>query len=122
MTDIVERLRTTHAEVVRDDGGECEFIAMFREAADEIERQDQEIQLLIGERIGYERRIDKLEEALQRIVQWSEAYPLDIFPEPDFVLAGVLLRAGGMTLDAISASCMRRVVEGVGKITREALK
>jgi hypothetical protein len=38
MTDIVERLRTTHAEVVRDDGGECDFIAMFREAADEIER------------------------------------------------------------------------------------
>jgi hypothetical protein len=38
MTDIVPRLRVTHAEVVQSDGGECEFIAMFREAADEIER------------------------------------------------------------------------------------
>lgn len=38
MTDIVERLRKTHAEVVRDDGGECDFIALFREAAAEIER------------------------------------------------------------------------------------
>lgn len=37
-TDIVERLRVTHAEVVQSDGGECEFIAMFREAADDIER------------------------------------------------------------------------------------
>ncbi len=61
------------------------------------------------------------EEALQRIVQWSEAYPLDIFPEPDLVKAHALLKAGGMTLDAISASCMRRVIEGVGKIAREAI-
>ena len=56
-----------------------------------------------------------------RIVQWSEAYPLDVFPEPDFKRAHELLRAGGMTLDAISASNMRHVVEGVGKIARAAL-
>jgi hypothetical protein len=62
-----------------------------------------------------------LEEALLRIVQWSEAYPLDIFPEPDFAKAHELLKAGGMTLDAISASNMRHVVEGVGRIARAAL-
>jgi hypothetical protein len=28
-------------------------------------------------------RIDILAEALQRIAQWSDAYPLDVFPEPD---------------------------------------
>ena len=32
-------------------------------------------------------RAEKYEEALERIVQWSEAYPLDIFPEPDFKLS-----------------------------------
>jgi len=26
-------------------------------------------------------RLDRYEDALQSIVQWSEAYPLDIFPE-----------------------------------------
>lgn len=66
-------------------------------------------------------RIDELTEALQRIVQWSEAYPLNIFPEPDFEKAAELLKAGGITLDAISASNMRHVVEGVGKIARDAL-
>ena len=66
--------------------------------------------------------IERYEEALQQIVQWSKAYPLDIFPEPDFKKASELLKAGGMTLDAISASCMRHVVEGVGKIAREALE
>lgn len=66
-------------------------------------------------------RIEALEEALERIVQWSEAYPLDIFPEPDWKRAAELLDAGGITLDAISVSCMRHVVEGVGKIARAAL-
>ena len=66
-------------------------------------------------------KLDRYEQALQRIVSWSDAYPLDIFPEPDFKKASALLNAGGITLDAVSASCMRHVVEGVGKIAREAL-
>ena len=65
---------------------------------------------------------ERYEEALRRIVQWSEAYPLAVFPEPDFKRARELLEAGGMTIDAVSASCMRHVVEGVGKIAREALE
>jgi hypothetical protein len=36
--------------------------------------------------------------------------------------AAELLKAGGMTLDAISASNMRHVVEGVGKIARDAIR
>lgn len=64
---------------------------------------------------------DLLEEALQRIVQWSEAYPLVVFPEPDWKKAADLLRAGGLSLDSISATAMRHVVEGVGGIAREAL-
>jgi len=70
----------------------------------------------------HEDRIDELEVALHKIAQWSEAYPLDIFPEPDLKKARSLLEAGGITLDAISAHCMRHVIEGVGKIAREALK
>lgn len=66
-------------------------------------------------------RIDELTEALFRIQQWSEAYPLDIFPEPDLKKAQALLEAGGITLDAVSAHCMRHCVEGVGKIAKEAL-
>jgi hypothetical protein len=66
-------------------------------------------------------RQDRYEAALQRIVQWSEAYPLDVFPQPDLRQAAALLQAGGITLDAISAHCMRHVVEGVGRIARDAL-
>ena len=52
-------------------------------------------------------RLDRYEDALQSIVQWSEAYPLDIFPEPDWKAARKLLEAGGISLDSISAHCMR---------------
>jgi len=70
-------------------------------------------------------RADQYEEALQKIVQWSEAYPLDIFPEPDWDKVKALFANNpdkAMTLAQVSASCMRHVVEGVGEIAREALK
>jgi hypothetical protein len=66
-------------------------------------------------------RIDELEDALHKIMQWSEAYPLKVFPEPDWEKARELLEAGGITMDAVSAHCMRHVVEGVGNIARSAL-
>lgn len=59
--------------------------------------------------------------ALRRIVQWADAYPLDVFPEPDFALAAEALKGAGMTLDAISASNMRHAIKGVGAIARAAL-
>jgi hypothetical protein len=68
-----------------------------------------------------EDRIDALEEALHRIAQWSDAYPLSVFPEPDLKKARVLLEAGGITLDSVSAYCMRHVVSGVGRIAKDAL-
>ena len=67
------------------------------------------------------RRIAELEDALQEIKQWGEAYPLEVFPEPDFVKARELLKAGGQTLDAISAHNMRHVVTRVSEIVRKAL-
>src|SRR3990167_7352450 len=38
--------------------------------------------------------VEALRDALLRIVQWSEAYPLDAFPEPDFKKARELWQAG----------------------------
>ena len=60
-------------------------------------------------------------DVLERIVNWSKAYPIDVFPEPDLKKAHEILKANGMTLDAISASSMRHVVAGVGKMAKDAL-
>lgn len=64
---------------------------------------------------------DRMRDALHKVHQWAEAYPLSVFPEPDFKRAHEVLTAAGMTLDAISASNMRHVIEGVRKIVSEAL-
>jgi len=68
------------------------------------------------------RERDALREALERIEQWGRAYPLSVFPEPDFAKAREALEAAGLTLDAVSASNMRYIVEGVSEIARAALK
>jgi hypothetical protein len=94
----------------------------YPEALDAIERLRAENDRLRARAERAEQENDRLETALGRIQSWSEAYPLKVFPEPDFKRAHELLTAGGMTLDAIAASNMRHVVEGVGKIARDALK
>lgn len=75
--------------------------------------------------IAQDERIDELTSALQQIVQWSEAYPVKVFPEPtpeQWVKMAELLKGAGMSLDSFSASNMRHVVEGVGKIAADALR
>lgn len=64
---------------------------------------------------------ETLTDALKQIRTWASAYPLAIFPEPDFVKAAAVLKENGMTLDAISASNMRHVLDGVMRIVDAAL-
>jgi hypothetical protein len=62
---------------------------------------------------------------LQRILRWSQAYPHEVFPEVDAATwrrAQKALEADGLTIDRLSASAMRHVVEGVGQIARTALE
>ena len=60
-------------------------------------------------------------DALQQIDNWARAYPLTVFPEPDLERAAELLAAGGITLDAVSASSMRYVLSGISAIVATAL-
>lgn len=109
----LERLRTQC-------GGNCRYWeGRWRDEAAELERLRGEFESYIAEA---EAEAERLEAALERIEQWSRAYPLTVFPEPDLPKAAEVLKANGMTLDAISAHAMRHVVEGVGKIARDALQ
>jgi len=68
--------------------------------------------------------IERLEEALRRIADWSDAYPIDIFPEPDeeyYRKAHEVLIANGMTLDRLSPAAMRHATRSIGTIAKEAL-
>ena len=69
-----------------------------------------------------EARAERYEGALQQIDNWAKAYPLDVFPEPDFKRVREALEAAGITLDSVSASNMRHVITGVARIVEKALK
>ncbi len=75
-----------------------------------------------GPQMTAERTRDRLvsEDVMDRIEAWSKAYPLDIFPEPDFAKARGLLAAGGITIDAVSASNMRHVITRVWEMLQAA--
>ena len=72
-----------------------------------------------------EDRIEELETALRRIVEWADAYPLEIFPavtEEYARRAHEVLTAKGMTLDRLSAHAMRHCLSGVRRIAASALE
>ena len=59
---------------------------------------------------------EELESKLYRISNWIKAYPLEVFPEPDFKKVAKVLKESGLTLDSVSASNMRHVLNGIDKI------
>ena len=60
--------------------------------------------------------------ALHEIQNWADAYPLEVFPEPNFAEVKRLLEAGGISVGSVSASNMRHVINGVKNIILEALE
>ena len=64
--------------------------------------------------------IETLKDKLNKISNWADAYPPDIFPEPDFKAVAKTLKDKGLSLDAVSASNMRHVLKGVKRILEDA--
>ena len=58
----------------------------------------------------------------EQIKGWCDAYPISVFPEPDFKKAHEVLKANGMTLDSISASNMKHVITQVQKMIDDAIR
>ena len=64
---------------------------------------------------------ERYRESIEQIDNWAKAYPLEVFPEPDFGKVNAALHASGISLSAVSASNMRHVIESVKNITKTAL-
>ena len=62
------------------------------------------------------------QDKMDKILNWINAYPLDIFPEPDLKRAHEILKFHGMTLDAVSASSMRHVLNGIKDIINDNME
>jgi enolase len=67
---------------------------------------------------------DRLLEVMHRIDNWAKAYPLKVFPEPtqdNWKQAAEVLKANGLSLDRISASNMRHVLDGIKEDVEQAI-
>ena len=56
---------------------------------------------------------------------WCKAYPLTVFIEPspqEWDQIRDVLNYNGLSLDAVSGSCMRHVVDGIRDIAKQALE
>lgn len=67
---------------------------------------------------------DEAREALTRIKQWADAYPIDLFPPLDdnaLVRARSALDGAGVSIGALHAAWARRITRGIGEIAAAAL-
>lgn len=86
---------------------------------------------IMGDMVCYKCMVDVLQsklttakEALESIESWCNAYPKTVFIEPtteDWKSIRNILKEKGFTLDAISASNMRHVLDGVKESVVKAL-
>jgi len=88
----------------------------------EIDAAKHDLERLVAINSATLSEVEEAREALEKIADWCNAYPLSIFPEPDMAKAATLLKAGGITLDAVSASNMRHVLKGVSGIVAAAIR
>lgn len=64
-------------------------------------------------------------DVLERLQQWADAYPVEVFPEvlrQDWQRANEVLAQAGLSMTRMSASNMRHVISGVRKLVDEGLK
>lgn len=127
--DVVNQLLL---RILREHGGEADPMRhhwnlthgdslMHREAVAEIRRLRAALKQANDQAERFERGWYLRGDVLEKLRAWADAYPLTVFPEPDFARAHALLQTGGMGLDAISASNMRHVIDGVRNLVDEGL-
>ena len=87
MADLLHRLRSV--------GEPGSLRDMCREAAAEIER---------------------LQHTLDHVASWANAYPEDVFPEPDWEHVAAVLAEAGVGMDSLSGALLRRVTTGIREI------
>lgn len=107
-----------------------EIIEMARQAEKYADLQVSDTDMDIWEKTVYlqfakliaAKEREHYDDLFEKIKGWCEAYPIAVFPEPDFGKAHEVLKANGMTLDSISASNMKHVITQVQKMIDAAIR
>ena len=100
----------------------CDMVVWLMDECDRLRAQTEAVQkAAFNSLVKRADENDILGDALFAIKQWAEAYPIAAFPEPDLKKAAEVLKANGLSLDSISGYVSRHIIEGVGKIAKDAL-
>jgi hypothetical protein len=70
----------------------------------------------IDELLALREQCELQDDKLYKLREWAAAYPVDVFPVPDWKRVHEVLKAAGLSLDQISAFNMRYVTEGIIRI------
>lgn len=62
-----------------------------------------------------------MKEALEKILDWANAYPADVFPDQDLKKADAVLRAAGISMSAMHGNWGRHITDGIKSIAEGAL-
>ena len=66
-------------------------------------------------------RIFELEDVLRQIYNWTQAYPIQLFSEPDMEKANELLRSGGIWMDQVAGHILRHTLDDIAEIAKSVL-
>ena len=70
-------------------------------------------------------REERLEDALLRIKQWAEAYPVTVFKplsEEDLRVANTVLKVANIDIGALHAGWARHILKGITEICDKGLE
>lgn len=69
---------------------------------------------------GVEEELERLRSALDRILDWCDAYPATIFTDQDLVRANVVLAEAGISMTAMHGQWGREIMAGIRAIAAAA--
>jgi hypothetical protein len=67
-------------------------------------------------------RIKQYKNVIDRLEQWCNAYPVDIFGDPDYSKVNQVLSEHGITLDSVPADIFRHVLQHVKEIIKPVVQ
>jgi hypothetical protein len=68
-----------------------------------------------------EDRLRDLQEAVEAVLWWRDAYPTSVFKEPDLERARYVLGEAGISMDALHGAWGRHIAQGICNGLGEAL-
>ena len=110
------------ADALDKEDGLFEFIE-YMDGFDRVRVALEDLRALRSQVARLEEQIESAQDEIQGIINWTNAYPLDVFIEPEKEVwgrANKILEENGISFTALNGSTMRHVINGVAEYAKKA--